>query len=209
MTVGRQQMGNHLTHRKRGLVASEEVHCAPQRRESAAGTQAGSAAPIGARGRAINRQMMGFLTAQSGAVQEAEALKARVKSLEEEGPLRKLDPSTIRPSKWANRHAASFLTVDFEELKAEIAAAGGNVQPIKVRPVSVLNRSTRPSEDGRALLGAATELDQIANQHRTRRKPGADAQASPNSPPGPRTGPNLVEIALAKYHGRDHNKKVD
>ena len=88
--------------------------------------------------------MMGFLTAQSGAVQEAEALKARVKLLEEDAPLRKLDPSSIRPSKWANRHEASFLTADFQELKAEIAAAGGNVQPIKVRPVSVLNRSTPP-----------------------------------------------------------------
>lgn len=86
--------------------------------------------------------MMGFLTVQSGAVQEAEALKARVKSLEEEAPLRKLDPSIIQPSKWANRHEASFLTDDFQDLKAEIAAAGGNVQPIKVRPVSVLNRST-------------------------------------------------------------------
>lgn len=86
--------------------------------------------------------MMGFLTAQSGAVQEAEALKARVKSLEEEAPLQKLDPSVIQPSKWANRHEASFLTAEFQELKAEIAAAGGNVQPIKVRPVSVLNGST-------------------------------------------------------------------
>ena len=86
--------------------------------------------------------MMGFLTAQSGAVQEAEALKARVKSLEEEGPLRKLDPSSIRPSKWANRHDASFLTAEFQELKSEIAAAGGNVQPIKVRPAAVLNGST-------------------------------------------------------------------
>ena len=86
--------------------------------------------------------MMGFLTAQSGAVQEAEALKARVKSLEEEAPLRKLDPSSIRPSKWANRHDASFLTAEFQELKAEIAAAGGNVQPIKVRPAALLNGST-------------------------------------------------------------------
>jgi ParB family chromosome partitioning protein len=86
--------------------------------------------------------MMGFLTAQSGAVQEAEALKARVKLLEEEAPLRKLDPSSIRPSKWANRHDASFLTTEFQELKAEIAAAGGNVQPIKVRPAAVLNGST-------------------------------------------------------------------
>ena len=89
--------------------------------------------------------MMGFLTAQSGAVQEAEALRVRVKSLEEEAPLRKLDPSVIRPSRWANRHEASFLSAEFQALKAEIGAAGGNVQPIKVRPVPVLNGSTPPN----------------------------------------------------------------
>ena len=96
--------------------------------------------------------MMGFLTAQSGAVQEAEALRARVKSLEQEAPLRKIDPAMIRPSKWANRHEASFLTAEFQELKAEIAAAGGNVQPIKVRPVQVLNGSTPPGEPSFELI---------------------------------------------------------
>jgi ParB family transcriptional regulator, chromosome partitioning protein len=86
--------------------------------------------------------MMGFLTAQSGLAQEAETLKARVKLLEEEAPLRKLDPAQIKPSKWANRHEASFLTAEFRALKDEIAAAGGNVQPIKVRPAQLLNGST-------------------------------------------------------------------
>jgi len=90
--------------------------------------------------------MMGFLTAQSTAMVEAEALKERVKTLEGESPLQKLDPSTVKASKWANRHEASFLTAEFQELKAEIAAAGGNVQPIKVRPVDVLNRSTPSTE---------------------------------------------------------------
>ena len=85
--------------------------------------------------------MMGFLTAQSWrGCRRAEALKARVKSLEEEAPLQKLDPSIIRPSKWANRpRSVVFFTADFQDLKAEIAAAGGNVQPIKVRPVPMLN----------------------------------------------------------------------
>ncbi|WP_051241562.1 ParB/RepB/Spo0J family partition protein [Azohydromonas australica] len=46
-----------------------------------------------------------------------------------------LDPATIRASRWANRHEASFHGADFEELKAEIADAQGNVQPIKVRPL--------------------------------------------------------------------------
>lgn len=44
-----------------------------------------------------------------------------------------LDPSSIRPSRWANRHESTFQSVEFVKLKEEIAAAGGNVQPIKVR----------------------------------------------------------------------------
>lgn len=97
--------------------------------------------------------MMGFLTAQSTAIQEAEVLRERVKTLEGGAPLRKLDPSVIKPSKWANRHVASFLTNEFQELKAEIAAAGGNVQPIKVRPVPVLNGSTPPIESYELIFG--------------------------------------------------------
>ena len=34
----------------------------------------------------------------------------------------------------------------FQDLKAEIASAGGNVQPIKVRPAAVLNGSTPPAD---------------------------------------------------------------
>jgi ParB family transcriptional regulator, chromosome partitioning protein len=89
--------------------------------------------------------MMEFLTAESAAVQEAQALKDRVRSLEGESPLRKLSPAEIAASKWANRHEATFRTADFTELKAEIAAAGGNVQPVKVRPLQVLNGSTPAS----------------------------------------------------------------
>lgn len=47
---------------------------------------------------------------------------------------RLLDPKRIGRSKFANRHASSFLGADFEHLKREIMEAGGNVQPIKVRP---------------------------------------------------------------------------
>ena len=96
--------------------------------------------------------MMGFLTAQSTAMVEAEALKERVKTLEGESPLRKLEPSTIKASKWANRHEASFLTAEFQELKAEVAAAGGNVQPIKVRPLHVLNSSTLSTDASYELI---------------------------------------------------------
>ena len=90
--------------------------------------------------------MMGFLTVQSSAIQEAELLKGRVAELEGSAPLRRIDPATIKLSKWANRHEASFATAEFEQLKSEIGAAGGNVQPIKVRPLAVLNGSTPAAE---------------------------------------------------------------
>ena len=111
-----------------------------------AGTKPGADPGDAAKSKTAPGTMMGFLTAQSTAMVEAEALKERVKTLEGESPLRKLDPATVKASKWANRHEASFLTAEFLELKAEIAAAGGNVQPIKVRPVQVLNGSTPPTD---------------------------------------------------------------
>ncbi|CAM3973441.1 Integrase catalytic domain-containing protein [Roseateles saccharophilus] len=50
-------------------------------------------------------------------------------------------------------------------------------------------------DEGRS-LGEATPLDPIGNAHRTRRKAGA-----PDAQPAPRSGPNLVEIALRRHHG--------
>ena len=54
--------------------------------------------------------------------------------------VRLLDPHCVRPSHWANRNEASFQTPDYARLKDEIEHAGGNVQPIKVRPL--------PGQDG-------------------------------------------------------------
>jgi ParB family chromosome partitioning protein len=48
---------------------------------------------------------------------------------------KKLNPKSIRASHWANRNEASFSTAEFKSLKKEIESAGGNVQPIKVRPI--------------------------------------------------------------------------
>ena len=53
-------------------------------------------------------------------------------------------------------------------------------------------------------LGQATALDVMANVHRTRRKPEPPEATSETVKPlgkGPRTGPNLVELAHAQYHG--------
>lgn len=71
-----------------------------------------------------------------GIAQDLHALRAQVEQLEKERGAQPLDPRAIRPSRWANRHADSFNSPEFEAFKAEIADAGGNVQPIKVRPLA-------------------------------------------------------------------------
>lgn len=49
--------------------------------------------------------------------------------------VRRLDPATIRRSRFANRDELNFAGPDWEAFKAELASAGGNVEPIKVRRV--------------------------------------------------------------------------
>jgi putative transposase len=61
------------------------------------------------------------------------------------------------------------------------------VDPHAQRVVGVEN-------DAGESIGAATMLDEIGNIHRPRRKPG------PTAPPAASAGPNLVEIAHARYH---------
>jgi ParB family transcriptional regulator, chromosome partitioning protein len=77
--------------------------------------------------------MAHFMASQSSAVKEAEELRDRLKAFEGAHAVRQLDPRVVRASRWANRHADSFGDAAFEELKSEIASAGGNVQPASVR----------------------------------------------------------------------------
>jgi transposase InsO family protein len=59
-------------------------------------------------------------------------------------------------------------------------------------------------EDGAGVsLGQATPLDMLANIHRTRRKPEPVTELAPT-----RSGPNLVELAHAKYHGLGHERAL-
>lgn len=62
------------------------------------------------------------------------SLEERLKHFDRALPVLLLDAALIVASRWANRVDASFDHPDFERLKAEISSAGGNVQPIKVRP---------------------------------------------------------------------------
>ena len=66
---------------------------------------------------------------------EVETLKSRTQELENDRGAQLLDAARIVPSRWANRADASFSDQEFLALKAEIQDAGGNVQPIMVRPI--------------------------------------------------------------------------
>ncbi len=79
--------------------------------------------------------MLQFMSAQSAAVREAESLRERLAGFDGALPVRRLDPRLIQVSAWSNRHEHSYQDAAFLAFKVEIAAAGGNVQPIKVRPM--------------------------------------------------------------------------
>ena len=84
--------------------------------------------------------MAAFLERESNAIHENQLIKEELKTWEGATPTKKLDPTTIAPSRWANRHQDSFSGLKWEEFKAEIASAGGNVQPIKIRPIPGADR---------------------------------------------------------------------
>lgn len=81
-------------------------------------------------------QMLAFNKLISEANDKVAKLESQLADFKTADIARNLDPRMIRASHWANRNEASFLSKDFEALKAEIESAGGNVQPIKVRPVA-------------------------------------------------------------------------
>ncbi|NRT58014.1 ParB/RepB/Spo0J family partition protein [Sphaerotilus uruguayifluvii] len=89
--------------------------------------------------------MLQFMGQQSAAVREVEELRTRLQEFDGAQVVRMLEPARVAPSRWANRHETSFADAEFALLKDEIRSAGGNVQPIKVRPLKpgqVLNGST-------------------------------------------------------------------
>ena len=67
---------------------------------------------------------------------ENKQLHEKLAEFDNARPTRMLKPELVKPSKWANRHEASFTGEDFKAIKLEIENSGGNVQPIKVRPIA-------------------------------------------------------------------------
>lgn len=78
-------------------------------------------------------QMLAIHSGMAALQSELLALQDRLKKFDGGLVTRHIDPTCIRPTRWANRHEASFATPAFASLKASIAHAGGNAQPILVR----------------------------------------------------------------------------
>ena len=79
--------------------------------------------------------MLAFMTEQSEVHREVVRLRERLGEFDGAQATRRIDPKLIKASSWANRDISHFKTQAFSSLKEEIASAGGNVQPIKVRPI--------------------------------------------------------------------------
>lgn len=88
---------------------------------------------------ALPRTGVGMLSRMlSGAAADTEAvskLNAEIEKLKLQVGEQLIDPRQIALTRWADRHPDSFSSQAFVELRQEIESAGGNVQPIKVRPV--------------------------------------------------------------------------
>ncbi|QRF63260.1 ParB/RepB/Spo0J family partition protein [Variovorax paradoxus] len=126
------------------IPASQEPVAEPARRSL------GAAVTGDTRPRTAPGSMAVFMAAQSSAVKEAQELKIKLRAFEGAVPVRSMDPARIRASAWANRHDDSLANKDFEELRADIAAAGSNVQPICVRPLA---EGSDPSHDFELVFG--------------------------------------------------------
>lgn len=85
------------------------------------------------------RTGVGVLSASFGRERELkvenDSLKGQLQKFEDAVIVELIDPKRIKPSRFANRHDLAFSSPEFVQLREEIASAGRNVQPIKVRKV--------------------------------------------------------------------------
>jgi ParB family chromosome partitioning protein len=86
------------------------------------------------------RTGVGVLSASFGRERELkvenDSLKGQLQKFEDAVIVELIDANRIKPSRFANRHDLAFSSPEFVQLREEIASAGRNVQPIKVRKVS-------------------------------------------------------------------------
>lgn len=123
------------------------------------------------------RTAIGAITASlalgRGVEAENRALKEKLQQFEDVTVVELIDPKRIRSSRFANRHELSFLGLEFAGLKAEIASAGRNVQPIKVRRLLPKPEADSATDVAASAASAAstasTALYEIVFGHRRHR----------------------------------------
>ena len=112
----------------------------------------------GAGARTAPGQMLQFRGELQAKELEVAQLKLQLESHRDALPTRHLEPTTIGDSAWANRHEAAFRSAEFESLKRDIQASGGNIQPIRVRPVQRADGVAYEVVFGHRRLRACREL---------------------------------------------------
>ena len=80
--------------------------------------------------------LLGFTSEMRDAEIREKELKEKLKTYEGALPVLRLEPDAIHLSRWANRHELNFTDKEFASFRAEIKLSGGNVQPVKVRPLA-------------------------------------------------------------------------
>lgn len=118
------------------LLAKASLVTGPRTNHEPVDSRLSASDEVAARPKTAIGAMAQFTDRQSTAIKEVEVLKDRLKEFEGSLPTRLIDPTLIVRSKWANRHETSFKDAEFKALKDDIESQGGNVQPIKVRPLS-------------------------------------------------------------------------
>ncbi len=85
-------------------------------------------------------------------------LTSQVEALSGALPVRLLDPAMVARSKWANRHSSTYRSPEYLALKEEIRCSGGNIQPIKVRPLPTASDLLLPGSTPGRLPGPLYEV---------------------------------------------------
>jgi ParB family chromosome partitioning protein len=131
-----------MVSRLQALTADLTSRAVPKREESPIDSGGTKFPPVAVGGTTPTRaktapgQMLAFRNQMLESDGEIEKLRRQLEAFDGSVPAVKLDARSVHRSKWANRDAASFRTSEFASLKSEIESAGGNVQPILVRPLA-------------------------------------------------------------------------
>lgn len=87
------------------------------------------------RARTAPGALASFLAKESDVMRENVRLQQELQRWDGAAVTRRLDPATVRHSQYANRDEGSFDSEEFRAFADEIESSGGNVQPVKVRPI--------------------------------------------------------------------------